>query len=229
MNLYILVEGRQTERKLYPVWLSYALPDLKKIQKPELAQSNNYYLLSGEGWPSILKHAEDAIKTVNDIGNVYDYLVVAVDSEGTSVKEKKEKVVSHLQDSTPIAVKTKLEVIVQHPCIETWLLGNKRNCPRNPVEKELSSCLKFYDIINEDPELMGKPPQWNGTIANYHEYFLKNIFRDGANGKLTYSKTNPGEAAKPYYWDAMVERYTNDNHISSFGLFLHFLKSIGSI
>ncbi len=33
MNIYFLVEGKRTERKVYPAWLSYILPELKQVQR----------------------------------------------------------------------------------------------------------------------------------------------------------------------------------------------------
>jgi len=31
MNLYFLVEGTHSERKVYPAWLSYLLPELQRV------------------------------------------------------------------------------------------------------------------------------------------------------------------------------------------------------
>ncbi len=56
MNIYFLVEGRQCERRLYPLWLSYAVPELVRVNNPAQATSNSYFLISGEGgsaWTSI--------------------------------------------------------------------------------------------------------------------------------------------------------------------------------
>lgn len=32
MNIYFLVEGKRTERKVYPAWLAYLLPELQRVQ-----------------------------------------------------------------------------------------------------------------------------------------------------------------------------------------------------
>ena len=46
MNLYIIVEGEQTEMKVYPEWLHFLAPQLEKVDdawsiKPD---SHSYYL-----------------------------------------------------------------------------------------------------------------------------------------------------------------------------------------
>lgn len=72
MNLYFLVEG-VTERKLYPKWINYLLPSLTRVFSPDEAEQNNYYLISGGGFPSLLDEilgilnriAKEAEKTSN--------------------------------------------------------------------------------------------------------------------------------------------------------------------
>ena len=73
MNVYFLVEGK-TERKVYPKWLSYFLPYLSRVNYPEDAKKNNYYLISGGGYPSILdNHLVDSIRDINAVDGIYDY------------------------------------------------------------------------------------------------------------------------------------------------------------
>jgi len=47
MNIYFLVEGRRTEKKVYPRWLSYLLPELKEVTDPFEIGFNNYYVFNG--------------------------------------------------------------------------------------------------------------------------------------------------------------------------------------
>jgi hypothetical protein len=61
MNLYFIVEG-ETERKVYPSWLSYLLPELQRVKNPSQAQTNNYYLISGGGYPSLYQEVEAAVE-----------------------------------------------------------------------------------------------------------------------------------------------------------------------
>ncbi len=63
MNLYFLVEGKRSERRLYPAWLATLLPEHRRVENVQDAAINNYYLISGEGYPSILGvHLPRAIK-----------------------------------------------------------------------------------------------------------------------------------------------------------------------
>lgn len=65
MNLYFMVEGI-TERKVYPQWISYLLPHLSRVNQASDARENNYYLISGGGFPSILNdHLANSIEEVN--------------------------------------------------------------------------------------------------------------------------------------------------------------------
>ena len=45
MNLYILVEGKNTEKKIYPSWLSYLLPQLKRVNFYDQVDKNSYFLM----------------------------------------------------------------------------------------------------------------------------------------------------------------------------------------
>ena len=53
MNMYIVVEGKHTEINVYPAWLAFVAPKMTRIDNPRNVCSNNYYLISGEGIPSI--------------------------------------------------------------------------------------------------------------------------------------------------------------------------------
>lgn len=62
MNLYFLVEGRRTEAKVYPKWLSHLLPHFSRVERFNEVDDKNYFLISGEGNPSILDvHLPNAI------------------------------------------------------------------------------------------------------------------------------------------------------------------------
>ena len=45
MNLYIIVEGRRTEKKVYPAWISYLIPKLSPINWAYQVNNNDYYFL----------------------------------------------------------------------------------------------------------------------------------------------------------------------------------------
>ncbi len=49
MNLYFLVEGRSTERKVYRAWLKSAFPGLREVQTRDEMDGDTFYLVSTEG------------------------------------------------------------------------------------------------------------------------------------------------------------------------------------
>jgi len=51
MNLYFLVEGRRTERKVYRTWIQHIFPELKESDRIEDVKENNFYIISGGGYP----------------------------------------------------------------------------------------------------------------------------------------------------------------------------------
>ncbi|MFN5892544.1 MAG: hypothetical protein ACK45Z_07910, partial [Dolichospermum sp.] len=88
MNIYFLVEGRRTEKKIYPAWLQYLIPQLQKVEYYDQVQENNYYLISGKGYPSILgDHLENALEKIQEKNN-YDYLVLCVDADEELVEDR---------------------------------------------------------------------------------------------------------------------------------------------
>ena len=66
MNIYFLVEGKRTEMKVYPKWLSHLVPNLKRVDAYQNVESNNYYIFSGNGFPSLLdNHLRNCIEDIN--------------------------------------------------------------------------------------------------------------------------------------------------------------------
>jgi hypothetical protein len=43
MNIYFLVEGNSTEKQIYPKWLEYLIPNLKRVKYYDQVENNNYY------------------------------------------------------------------------------------------------------------------------------------------------------------------------------------------
>ena len=90
MNLYIVVEGEQTETKVYPAWLQILVPQLHRIDDAwNLSEnSDSYYLFSAGGIPSIDKHVSNAVADINEINacgkGKYDYLLMCIDVEEES-------------------------------------------------------------------------------------------------------------------------------------------------
>ncbi|GBL11158.1 hypothetical protein MSj_02658 [Microcystis aeruginosa Sj] len=73
MNIYFLVEGRSTEKKLYTAWLTYLIPEFKRVDFYDQVNHNNYFLISGNGYPSILNEAiPNAIDKIQEVSK-YNY------------------------------------------------------------------------------------------------------------------------------------------------------------
>lgn len=217
MNVYFLVEGRRCERKLYPAWLSAIAPHLQKVKSPRDASSNCYYLISGEGYPSILDvRLPAAICDIEETGR-FDLLVVVVDSDEETVEAREKAVIAAAERSATRLTRAKLKVVVQHRCIETWLLGNRRIFVRNPEGQELRSYVGHYDTRQLDPELM---PKLAGFVnhAQFHYQYLKAIFQER---KTSYTKSHPGDAATRVYLEQLIGRIKDHpNHLASFSGFL---------
>jgi len=223
MNLYFLVEG-VTERKLYPKWLEYLLPSLRRISSPGEANGNSYFLISGGGFPSLLdNHLISSVQDINDSGN-YDYFVISLDSDEINVPDKVKEVKDRIEDKDIDTGSCELKIIVQNRCIETWLLGNRSVFSRNPTESELISCIRFYNVFKNDPELMLKPSGYDESISIFHYEYLRLML---AERNIRYSKKHPKDAARPYYLRQLQTRLAKTPfHLASLNYFFDFCAKI---
>ena len=221
MNLYFLVEGRQTERKVYPAWLEFLLPHLSRVHSPSEAAGCHYYLVSAEGYPSIIgQHLENAIADYRDHGG-YDHLVVVLDTDESDPDSRRDEVVAAAEGHGFPADGESLVVVTQHRCIETWMLGNRSAVPHQPQTPELQAFMSFYDVVNSDPEQMGRPPQAR-CAADYHFGYLRSALRER---HLTYTKRSPGPTFERHYLDGLEAR-AGDGDISTFAAFLAFCGNV---
>ncbi len=223
MNLYFLVEGK-TERKVYPKWLAHLAPQLERVNFPCEATDNNYYLISGGGFPSILdNHLKDSVSDINTSGN-FDYLFLLIDTDDVSAAEKTEEVEEFVRNNDIIFNDCEFIILPQVVCMETWFLGNPRIYSKNSSSAECSTFSKHYDVARNDPEKMRQPQDSCGSIGDYHFQYLKSMLR-GKN--IRYSKKNPQEVTKPYYIDALCNRIELDqNCLSSMRNFFYALGRI---
>ncbi len=202
MNVYFLVEGK-TERKVYPKWLSHFIPNLQRIDRFEDAVNNNYYLISGLGFPSILEIAlRNAVKEINIAGN-YDLLVLALDTDDMTANEKEQEVYQFIGKNKIRLNNCTLKIIPQVVCMETWFLGNKAIFPRNPQDCQCGAYIRHYDVSQNDPELMTKQKGFAGTNAQYHFSYLRKIFEAR---NITYTKIHPKEVGERYYIEQLISR-----------------------
>jgi hypothetical protein len=225
MNVYFLVEGRKTERKVYPKWLSVLVPSLVRVEDAYAIHKNNYYLFSGNGYPSLLdNHLANAVADVNAIGK-YDYFVICVDADDFTVAARVQEILDFM-DKKKIVLQeaTKLVIIVQNKCIETWLLGNAKIFKRNPQDPELKTYIEFYNVSKQDPELMESIDS-NMTTATFHEDYLKALL---AERNIQYTKHNPRGVTEPSYLDQLVQRTRKTKQLASFANFLDFCTIINA-
>jgi hypothetical protein len=225
MNIYFLVEGRSTEKKIYPKWLEYLVPDLVRVKYHDRVQTNNYYLISGEGYPNILYDGlENAVDKILEIPK-YDYLVICVDADEESAEERTRYIHEFIRKKEINLGKTKVEVIVQNRCMETWLLGNRKIFDsRQPTEQPLSDYINYYDVSQNNPEEMGKYEMRNH--ADFHYEYLREIFRSK---NTTYSKKFPNDAQEKYYFEELQKRVRDKpQDLKSFQVFLEFCEKVRS-
>jgi hypothetical protein len=223
MNIYFLVEGKKTERKVYPAWLSHLLPELQQVRNYNEVDKNNYYLFSAEGYPSIIyEHFPNAVADIVANGK-YNYFVICLDAEENTVSAIKQEIEDFIIfDKINIGF-TELVIIVQNRCIETWFLGNRKMYSRQPQSQPLLDYTRYYNIYTYCPELMGKHHNFN-THAQFHEAYLKELFRAK---NISYSKNNPGDVLKLYYLEQLLARIEeNTHHLRSFQSFIQFCHKI---
>jgi REP element-mobilizing transposase RayT len=221
MNIYFLVEGRRSEKKVYPQWLSYLLPGLTQVRYFDEAKNHNFYLFSSNGYPSILDDIKNAAEDINSCGK-YAYLVVCLDADECTVEEKREEFNEIFQPGA-LELKAELVIIVQNRCFETWFLGNRKVFPRNPQDEIFREYCRFYNVSIKDPELMPNFAGFN-RIAQFHEDYLKRMLREKG---IRYTKRNPGNVGEPHYIEALQKRTGNNhNHLKTLKYFFQFCESI---
>ncbi|MEW6210947.1 MAG: hypothetical protein AB1631_21465 [Acidobacteriota bacterium] len=219
MRVYLLVEGRRTESKVYAAWMTYLVPELSRVSRYDNLQPNSYFLISAEGYPSIIRdHIPNSISDVNGIGG-YNYLAVCLDADEGTVQERIDEINDFLSSGGMRLTDAQLKIIVQNRCIETWFLGNRRIVKKNPQSQKLLEYLRHYDVKENDPELMEKHSDFD-THARFHYQYLKEIFRER---NIHYSKRRPGHVLDEPFLDQLLLRVKDEpDHLPSFQGFVNF-------
>lgn len=226
MNIYFLVEGKQTEKKVYPQWLSIILPEIKQVNFFADVDKLNYKLFTGNGFPHLLhNHLRASIEDVNSAGN-HDYFVICLDSDDFTVKERIDEILEFmLENNLKLLPQTKLKIIVQQKCIESWLLGNRKIFKANPQDQGLIDAIKFYDVSRNDPELMEKPNEYIGSIADFHFGYLRKILQER---NISYTKRFPRDVTEEHYLKELIIRSEETDHLQTFRHFIEFCKELKS-
>ncbi|MEI5946518.1 hypothetical protein ETJ91_00595 [Bacillus albus] len=222
MNIYILVEGK-TEKYVYPKWIENILPDLKQIEYPEDATDNNYYIFGNMGYPCIISGDLVNVITDEEIISKYDFLVISIDSDGEeNISIRKQRIIDTcIEHGFDLS---KLRIIIQNYCFETWCLGNRTVFIRTPESDDLKDCIQYYNVNTEDPEKMLKPSEFPRNTAAYHEYYLKQIFHER---NMYFRKGRP--AAKfidERYLPHLIKRAEDTGHLESFSNFYNVFEDM---
>ncbi|MEG3878799.1 hypothetical protein QT972_15580 [Microcoleus sp. herbarium7] len=224
MNLYFLVEGTHSERKVYPAWLAHLLPELQRVDNCDDVNEKNYYLISGEGYPSLYNFIPPAIAEINSNGK-YSYFVVCLDAEENTVAELTTEIDNFLNEQKLKLNNAELILIFQNRCLESWLLGNRKIYSKNPQDKPLLDYTRYYDVSVNCPENMGRYQEFN-THAQFHGAYLRALFESK---NITYSKKRPGDVLKPFYLEQLLTRIqVHPEQLTTFRQFINFCNIVKS-
>jgi len=215
MNIYIVVEGK-SEKPIYKSWIPFVNNRMRYVENIYDIQHNNFAIISAQGNPRYYELIESAIEDVNDHGNI-DRLVIAVDSEELSRQEKYDEVKNYISNKKCIS---QISIIIQHFCIETWALGNRRILSRNTQSYKLREYQGIFNVLDSDPELLPNLTSKNLNRAQFAYKYLKAILNEKFRN-LTYRKGNPKPLLHPKYFEQVKRRFIDTGHIQSFNDFLN--------
>jgi hypothetical protein len=218
VNLYILVEGSRTEPKLLRGWLPELAPGYTEAERLEDVQANQYRLVAGRGYPSYIDRLEAAAEDIRAFP-VFGWLVVIVDAEDLSVAERRAELEEVLRE---VGCDVPWALLIADCCVETWLLGHRTLVKRNPASAALRAHLAHYDVTRGDPEHMPSgDPELNR--AQYHHAYLREVFRERG---LSFTKSDPGDAATVPYLRSLEERCQTTDHLRSLAELLDFFSRL---
>lgn len=220
MNLYFLVEGKRTEKKVYPAWLNHLVPKLHRVDNPREVDDFSYYIFSGEGYPSLLDvHLANAVKDFNAIGK-FDRLVVCLDVDDATPEVRVREVQGRLsQLGFPL---NQLRVIPQECCIETWFLGNRKAVSGTPNSSTLHGYLQFFNVRQEDPERMGTHEGFNARSV-FHSRYFHLVAQDK---KFRYTKHRPQHVVDEVFLKELISRRQTTGHLRTLQTFLDLCVEI---
>jgi hypothetical protein len=222
MNLYFILEGEKTEVLLYPKWINFILPTLKQVDFETEVKSDNYYIFSGGGIPSIYNHTVNAIKNIND-NPVFDRLIVCLDGEEIGTENRIKEISDYINESGIVLNENcKLDFVVQNICIETWFLGNRKIVKKIPEGLQLREFIEHYNVVVEDPEAMDKLEGFRNK-AHFHDSYFREILKEH---NLTYKKSRPTIVMDKSFFDELEKRVTDTAHLPSFKQLLTLLYEI---
>lgn len=221
MNLYFLVEGKRTEMAAYPAFLSVFAPNLTQVFHPYEAYYNNFYIVSGFGYPNILGRIVSSVKDVNHY-TMYDYLVICLDADEEPIEDRIGRIEEYLRGNDIWPKYAKIKIIIQKKCIESWFLGNPIK-DFNPTGAGIEQFIDYYNVLVMDPERMDKPSSYRGSVGDFHYEYLSRLTQ--ARGKV-YTKRNPGSVLSRQYLLKMADRTRITNQMKTFDHLLDFCSAL---
>lgn len=218
MNLYIVVEGK-TEKRLYRKWINFQYPTMGYVDSISEIKKNNYYIISGKGYPQYFLIIKNAIQDVNELGNI-NKLIISVDSELNTESVKYDEIINYISQFTCIIP---IEIIIEHFCIETWLLGNRNlfDIKKTVTDSQLNNFIHTINVGKEDPELL--PNYMNLSRVEFAYKYLQKLIANKYPGH-SYSKRKPNIVNNINYFNEIKSRLNDTNHINSFNNFLSAIK-----
>jgi hypothetical protein len=218
LNLVLLVEGSETEPKVYQAWLRQRLPALQRVQEVADLETNGYVLVSGKGYPSCYRRLSALLRDMDDHPGKVDAFWLCLDSDEDTYEARHEEAAAAIRDAARGTGLGKtnpsldLRVIVQHCCIETWFLGHEGFLRAGPQSRKLVAFKRFYDVSKSDPEQMGRPPGYV-TRQSFHFDYLREMLAERSH---RYTKVKPGVVLEPSYFDALRARCERSGQLASF-------------
>lgn len=214
MNIYVVTEGK-AESIIFKTWIPEVNPALTLISSLADVNQNNFFIFSARGYPAIFSAIENAIEDMQNFPQ-FDRLVISVDSEELTKQERLDEMNSFLDEK---AFNSDVRVVIQHFCIEAWALGNRRIIRKHSINERLRSYRKFFDVRQNDPELLPNHPKEELTKAQFAKKYLKLVLNDRRKS-LSYSEGSPYPVTETYYFQEIKRRHLNTGHINSFSDFL---------
>jgi len=215
LNIYTLVEGEIGAKNIYKEWISYVNPTLTYVNHISEVIENNLLIVAGYGYPFYKQIIEHAVEDVNNNG-LFNRPVISVDSEDNTYQEKLDEIksfINHLHDDI------ELRIVIQHFCLETWALGNRKIHSRSISNKKLKEYKKIYDVHKNDPELLPSNDKSELNRSQFAYHYLRALLNE-KNRNLTYTKSNTKAITSEPYFSQIKKRYQKTNHIKSFENFL---------
>ena len=214
MNIYIVTEGK-TEKIIFKDWIRIVNPGLRYIERLDELTTDNYYIISGMGYPYYYEIIEAAIQDVNQLQ--FDRLVISLDSEEMSKQDKYDEIDDFFSKKH---CSRDIRIVVQHFCFETWALGNRKLFSKNPSLAKLREYKRFFNVKISDPELLPSKSDEELNRSQLAEKYLCLAFNDRFRN-LTYKKSNPQYIAHQSYLGQLKNRLVDTRHIASFDDFLN--------